>query len=292
MLEGTGSVFARCLGAAAATALVVPVTAAHPAAPRVENAAYAAPPAAPTCKPGQILDLANWKLQLPTGASEKPSEILPASLTKEVSRPFFHSRPDCEAVVFRAPVNGVTTKGSNYPRSELREMTRDGKQASWSSGSGAHLLSVIGAFTALPKGKPEVVGAQIHDAADDVSVFRLEGSKLWVTRGDNPHFKLVTDQYKLGTVFNAAFVVTRNTVGAYYNGRLVTSFPSTFSGAYFKAGAYTQANCKNSPCRPDNYGETTVYDVAVAHVADPAGGKAWDAGDTTTNVMVPSRPTG
>ncbi len=45
----------------------------------------------------------------------------------------------CDGVQFRAPVDGVTTSGSSYPRSELREMTDSGSsEASWSSTSGTH----------------------------------------------------------------------------------------------------------------------------------------------------------
>jgi hypothetical protein len=127
-------------------------------------------------------------------------------------------------------------------------------------------MRVVEAFTRLPSGKPHLVGAQIHDAADDVTVFRLEGSNLYVTDGDDPHYKLVTSSYTLGTPFEAAYVVSGGQVRAYYNGQLVATLAKNFSGAYFKAGAYTQANCSNSsPCSPANYGETVIYDLQVAH---------------------------
>lgn len=221
--------------------------------------------AAAGCGPGQVLDLSSWKLQLPIGASEKPAEIEPTNLGRATGSRFFESTPDCAGVVFRAPVNGVTTKGSKNPRSELREMSGGAAKAAWSAGSGVHWMAVTEAFTALPKGKPHLVGAQVHDDKDDVTVFRLEGANLYVTNGDDPHYKLVTDSYRLGTVFEAAFLVTQNMVGAYYNGQLVAVIERPFSGAYFKAGAYTQANCSNSPCSPDNYGETVIYSLDIGH---------------------------
>jgi hypothetical protein len=168
--------------------------------------------------------------------------------------------------MFRSAVDGVTTKGSSYPRSELREMGDGGSAAGWSSSSGTHTMTVTEAFTKLPDGKPQLVGAQIHDASDDVSVFRLEGSNLYVTDGDNPHFKLVTGDYALGTKFQARYVVSDGSVKAYYNGQLQATLAKSFSGAYFKAGAYTQANCeKVSPCDSGNYGETMIYDLRVSH---------------------------
>ena len=52
---------------------------------------------------------------------------------------------------------------------------------------------------------------------------------------------------------------------AYYNGQLQATLAKDFSDAYFKAGAYTQANCERAaPCTSDNYGETVIYQLAVA----------------------------
>ena len=219
-----------------------------------------------SCRPSDIIDLSRWKLTLPIGAQGSPKEVEPASLTSFISEPYFSPTSDCTAVQFRAPVNGVTTKGSKNPRSELREMAPDGSPASWSSSSGTHTMVLDEAFERLPEGRPALVGAQIHDDKDDITVFRLEGSNLYLTDGDNPHYKLITDSYQLGTRYQGAFEVSNNTVKAYYNGQLVASLPKTFSNAYFKAGAYTQANCSNaSSCDQNNYGETAIYGIKLSH---------------------------
>ena len=233
------------------------------AGPPVERTAYGRSGACSS--PGQLLDLSVWKLTLPTGSQGAPEEVNEQSLSDYGGSPWFRTTPDC-GVAFRAPVDGVTTKGSSYPRSELREMGAGDSAASWSADSGTHWLAVTEAFTSLPEGKPELVGAQIHDDSDDIAVFRLEGTRLYVTNGDDPHYQLVTDDYRLGTVFDAAFLVTGGMVGAYYNGRLVAQISRSFSHAYFKVGAYTQANCARvSPCDDGNYGETVVYSLAVGH---------------------------
>lgn len=219
--------------------------------------------------PGELLDLSRWKLTLPTGKPEKPDEVKQPALARFVHPEFFVAEPT-GGVRFRAPVTGVTTSGSGYPRCELREMGPDGSLAAWSSSSGAHSLTVVEAFTRLPTGKPHVVGAQIHDGDDDVTVFRLEGSKLYVTKGDDTHHALVTDVYTLGTRFEATFWVWKDQVKAYYNGRLVTTIPGKFSGAYFKVGCYTQANRSNArPAESSNCGETVVHSVQVLHTAVP-----------------------
>jgi Alginate lyase len=190
--------------------------------------------------PADVLDLTNWKMTLPTGSEGSPTEIKQPALDSFSSAPHFVVESD--AVQFRAAVNAVTTSGSSYPRSELREMTNNGADhASWSSTQGTHLLVVSEAFTKLPNTKPHVVGAQIHDADDDVTVFRLEGTSLYITNGNNTHHKLVTSNYVLGTRYEAKFVVSGGQVKAYYNGTLQTTISKNFTGGYFKAGGYTQA---------------------------------------------------
>ena len=109
-------------------------------------------------------------------------------------------------------------------RSVDREMTADGSdEAGWSPRTGTHPVVIREAVTAVPAEKPDVVAGQIHDGDHDVSVFRLEGNKLSVTKGDT-------------------------------------------SEGYFKAGAYTQANCGNSePCGDINYGEVVIHDIDLSH---------------------------
>jgi hypothetical protein len=217
--------------------------------------------------PADVLNLTNWKITLPTGPSESPTEVKQPALDSFTVDPWFKPTAACDAVQFRSPVNGVTTGGSSYPRSELREMANNGtSNASWSSTSGTHTLVVNEAFTTLPATKPHLVGAQIHDSSDDVTVFRLEGSSLYITNGDTTHHKLVTSNYVLGTRFEAKFVVSGGQIRAYYNGTLQTTISKSFSGGYFKAGAYTQANCSNSsPCSNSNYGQVLIYSVSVTH---------------------------
>ncbi|MFJ7239988.1 polysaccharide lyase family 7 protein [Streptomyces olivaceus] len=52
-----------------------------------------------------------------------------------------------------------------------------------------------------------------------------------------------------------------------------------FSGAYFKAGAYTQGNCDNSdPCDGDNYGQVKIYGLDVTHRDGDGGDDGSGAG--------------
>jgi hypothetical protein len=217
--------------------------------------------------PAEVLDLTDWKVTLPTGEDEKPTEITQPELAAFSAKPWFQADAACDAVRFRAAVNGVTTGGSSYPRAELREMTDNGEEkAAWSTTRGTHTLVVTEAFTALPADKPHLVGAQVHGGDDDVTVFRLEGSSLYITDGDDRHHHLVTDDYELGTEFEAKFVAEDGEIDVYYNGKRQTTISHEGDTNYFKAGAYTQANCDNSdPCTDKNYGEVRISSIEVTH---------------------------
>jgi len=226
---------------------------------------------AATCRyPAQALDLTNWKLQLPIAKdSDSIVEVKQPQLATYSKSPYFvtASSTCSSGVKFLAPVNGAHTSGSHYARTELREMTNNGRDnASWSSTIGTHTFTETIAFTALPKIKPDVVGAQIHNATEDISLLVLRGSKLYISDGDNTKAKLVTDNYKLGTKVDMKWVVSGGVTRAYINGSLQLTIDRAYDGAYFKAGAYPQASCDNSsPCSSTNYGSTTITKLTVSH---------------------------
>lgn len=229
-----------------------------------------APGGTPSCqRPAQVLDLRNWKITLPVDNPDKegvqPLEVTQPKLNSYVHEPWFVVAEGCQGVRFRAPVNGVTTPNSKNPRSELREMN-GASLAAWPATSGRHTMVIDQAITVLPKERPYLVAGQIHDSSDDVTVFRLEGTKLYLTKGDTTRHKLITDNYRLGTRFQAKFEVSDGEIRAYYNGALVDTIEADFSGGYFKAGAYTQAHCGNSsPCDDSNFGQVTIYNLTVDH---------------------------
>ena len=143
--------------------------------------------------PGDLIDLADWYLTLPTGKQGDPDTVENPELATFTNE-FFTLDDTGEAVVFSARGDGVTTKNSHYPRSELREMNGSEK-ASWSNTSGTHTLDVCEAITKVPAAKPEVVAAQIHDAGDDVLQIRLEGQKLMVQYDDGKSEQIIDPDY-------------------------------------------------------------------------------------------------
>ncbi len=223
--------------------------------------------------PANLLNLANWKITIPfdgPDADTYADEIKQPALATYSIDPYFKNNSTNTGVIFRAHTGGATTSGSNYPRSELREMTSNGStNASWSSGSGTHIMEIDQAITRLPDVKKHVVAGQIHDASDDVIVFRLENQKLFVDINgtDGP---TLTSSYVLGTRFKVKFVVSGNQTKCYYNDALAYTLNKSYSGAYFKAGVYTQSSCQpgRNPGPSEScsaYGEVVIYNLAVTH---------------------------
>ncbi|MDO8452289.1 MAG: polysaccharide lyase family 7 protein [bacterium] len=222
--------------------------------------------------PSQVLNLLNWKITLPLGSSRNPTEIRQPELATFKIDPWFIIMPEGNAVRFRAAVNGVTTRGSDYPRSELREMANNGNvNANWSSDISTHTMFLDQAITAVPKIKQQVVAGQIHDDNKDIIVIRLDYPILHI-RINGTNVRTLDSNYMLGKRFSVKFVVNENSTKVYYNDSIdsVYVLNSKYSGAYFKVGAYTQSNCsrEGNPllCKDDNYGEVVVYKVTTTHL--------------------------
>ena len=166
-------------------------------------------------------------------------------------------------MVFTANAGGVTTSGSSYPRSELREMV-GGKKADWSNETGTHVLDVRQAVTQVPQVKPHVVTAQIHDAEDDVVEVRLEGARLIAEYDDGDGEVTLDPAYRLGTPFDLRIVASQRRVRIAYNGVPAADLPLSGSGWYFKAGSYVQSNPGQGD-RPDAVGTVVIYALRATH---------------------------
>jgi len=240
--------------------------------------------------PSQILDLNCWKITLPINSAQ---EIFNPTLLDYTIDPWFKVIQDKNgwAIQFRANHGGSTTSGSSNPRSELREMMRNYRyqnsksEASWSNTNGTHTMWIKQKVTHLTYVKPHTVAGQIHDASNDVAVFRVEGlnggatgtggtigvldtlAKIWITDADNTHGYLVDSLYRLGTLFEVKFIAHDGVIEYEYNGKkLPYKKTKNVTGCFFKLGDYTQSNSGTAPTEVDSaYAEVYVYDYAITH---------------------------
>lgn len=219
--------------------------------------------------PADVLNLTDWKLTLPIAATEDtstPMEIEQPELSTYHIAPYFGLDATADRVRFLANAGGVTTSGSHYPRSELREMIDGGAaKASWTTTSGVHTMTITQAITHLPEAKPEVVAGQIHDAEDDVVMIRLEGSHLFV-EGGGDDLGTLTSNYVLGDEFTVRFVAANGVIEVFYEDLSIplVHVEREASGCYFKAGVYTQSN-EDRGDMPEAYGEVEIRDLVVTH---------------------------
>jgi hypothetical protein len=215
--------------------------------------------------PSKVLNLSNWYLTIPVKDSS-------TGWAQEVKQPALAGYQDPRyfsagggAVTFTAPVDGATTSGSKYPRSELRETTGDGGGlASWSTGSGVNMMQVTESIQHLPVAKPELVFAQIHGPSDDLIEAEIDENRLYINHNGVQYGQDLADNYVLGTKFTLEIVATSSYVNVYYNGvrDMHQDLPST--GDYFKAGCYTQSNTSHGDA-PSAYGQVNIYALAVSH---------------------------
>jgi hypothetical protein len=202
--------------------------------------------------------LAGWQLTLPVPGPKGDAQIVnPAA----VSPPWL-TTDAAGALVFWAPVRGVTTKNSEHARTELDNLE------TFAAGSGGRTLTASVTVTQLPTSVPEVIVGQIHGAADISSVpfvllYYANGTVRAVVKQEqsgqaHTDIPLLTD-VGLGTRFD--YTITDGgdgTVGvtATANGRTARGqapVPAAFSGATvrFQAGAYQQAPSSDSAPESD-----------------------------------------
>jgi hypothetical protein len=121
--------------------------------------------------PSLTFSLRHWKITLPTdrnGAfSGTAYEV--KSLIGYVNLNYFYTGSD-GAMVFKAPVEGATTSGSRYARSELREMNGP-ERAAWTIDQGGSMkatLKVDQVPTLFNGTKGRVVVGQVHGQEDEL----------------------------------------------------------------------------------------------------------------------------
>jgi hypothetical protein len=210
----------------------------------------------------------NWYITLPTGRQGSPDTVHQPEFATYSSR-YFELTEAHDGVVFRCWHGGVTTSGSSNPRSELREMVNGGAdKAAWSCTTGTHAQTVVGQVNRLTKVRPHLVLWQIHGADRDVTVFRVEGTNLWITNGNDPHGHLVTDSFRLGERYELKGEAANGQVHYWYNGQPIDyTVRATDTGCYFKAGAYAQTNPQSAPSESTTeYDEVVIYRVTVSHI--------------------------
>jgi hypothetical protein len=206
-------------------------------------------------KPSQILDLQAWKINLPAG-NEQVTQPALASYQGQAFRTI-------SAVQFTATCGGEPQPGSQYPRSELREMNPDGTAAAWSTTSGEHVMDLTQRVTHLPVVKPELICGQIHTETDYLIMIELDAHRLYV-RDQDAVAGVLDDAYQLGTFFDLQIRTAQGYLDVFYNGAHKVRRPLRAAGCYFKAGCYVQSSTSTGDL-PTAYGQVEISRLSVTH---------------------------
>lgn len=180
--------------------------------------------------------------------------------------------PSGTAVSLKAYVDGDTTSGSNYPRTEFRETNADGSLAAWAAAGGKHHLSATTICPHLPPNRPSAVFAQIHDDQSDSFQFRVDEGVLGVKVGGvwpaGNGGKLT--KYTYGDPLIWDLELDAGELSFYLSGQLVFQSPwfktLTKKVQYFKAGLYLQTGGKSQYTEPSGeYGLVTLAALSTTH---------------------------
>ena len=231
--------------------------------------------------PSGNFDLSNWKLTLPVDASGSMSgtAVEVKSLTGYENSKYFYTGSD-GAMVFYAPVEGATTSGSSYARSELREM-KGTEKAAWSLSTGGFMSATLEVDAAPNRdgaGGKIIVG-QIHGQDDELVRLYWENGKLYFANdragssNSEIKFYFVNAAGQQPSVsLDERFSYTINAKGSdlevtvFADGQIYKSVSKINSvwqsdTFYFKAGAYLGANETNG----SGYGQTSFYALNFNH---------------------------
>jgi hypothetical protein len=204
----------------------------------------------PNVAPGGNFDLSMWELEEPVGSPGASTTIPPSQLegASGYHDSYFFTNPTDGSMTFWDPENGVTSIGSTYPRSDLREMTDGGVPASWPT-AGTNSLSATLKATLIPDhvavGEIHLGGASTkpllelyYHGSGTIAIAIAEtrlGNVVEHTLGSVP----------LGTQWSYVLGLSGSTISVSIDGGVAQTFAMSprfrREGMYFRAGDYDQS---------------------------------------------------
>lgn len=190
------------------------------------------------------LTLSRWKLQLPINSS---GGLTGTSIEVKPARnypPYFSVFAD--RWEFMCPPVGATTGNSNYPRTELRELTSSGGNAAWSMNTTTqHTLAATLRVLEVPE---RMAIAQIHATVDEPLKIHVKSDlSVYVTdeytgRHDfpTPVSIVLGENFSYLVKANKVEMSVELTVGGVVHRLAYPTHPDWLTKThYFKAGIYT-----------------------------------------------------
>lgn len=255
--------------------------------------------------PSGNFSLKNWKLTLPTDVygNFTGTAVEIKSLAGYRHSQYFYTSSN-GAMVFTAPVEGATTSGSRFARSELREMNGTAK-AAWSlkqGGSMSATLEVDKVPTLFKGGGGKIVIGQIHGKDDELVRLYWEKNSVYFKNekagprntelsfdlrnaaGQKPNISL-NEKFSYTIAAKGDYLdVTVRADGQTYKSHTRINDVWDRDAFYFKAGAYLGVN----ETQARGIGQTSFYALSFKHSTSKAAAAAPGAtlkGTDTQNVL-------
>jgi hypothetical protein len=246
--------------------------------------------------PSGNFSLKNWKITLPVDASGRfaRTAIEVKQLGGYEDSNYFHTGPD-GAMVFRAPVEGATTGGSRYARTELREM-KGSERAAWKLAQGGTLSATLEVDEAptLYSGKSgRVVIGQVHGQDEELVRLYWENNTIYFkndqagpsnkelrfdlkdARGQKPNVSL-DERFSYSIKAKGDFLeVAVRADGKFYKSQTRINDVWNTDKFYFKAGVYLGVN----ETQGTGYGQTSFYALTYSHTLGAKGAAASPSSD-------------
>ncbi|MDD0841337.1 polysaccharide lyase family 7 protein [Pseudomonas sp. Gutcm_11s] len=219
--------------------------------------------------PGANYDLSHWKLTLP---DDDASEVDNAELRAGYASRYFHLA-DNGAMVFVAPAGAGSTKNSDYPRAELRELLDPSDDNRNWSGAGFHQLKASARVLRAPSTQKIIVG-QIH-GFDARPLIKLQWQKGKLRalikrhpKGSNEDISHIFATPVGNDLFSYSIEVRDGVLAVEVNGERIEHDFYQADPAwrdvtyYFKAGAYVQDDEEDGD---EDVGEVQFTQLNVRH---------------------------
>ena len=206
--------------------------------------------------PGAFMTLTNWKLQLPVSNGDGGVVEVSMPALRTYSSEYFRAVNVTGAggVVrqfarMSAPTNGARTSGSNYPRTELREMSGAAK-ANWPCLTTTKSLAFTAIIAEMPVQSPKVDIAQIHNNENGMVFLEYSAGVLQIKLNTKPNHIAKVAIVGVNQEFSVHLRLQAGKLSVDFNGAPKIrnlALPSTLNMCYLKAGAYVQST--ESPVR-------------------------------------------
>jgi hypothetical protein len=254
----------------------------------------------PNAAPSGNFALRNWKITLPTDASGNfaRTAVEVKNLSGYQNASYFYTGSD-GAMVFRAPVEGATTSGSRYARSELREM-KGSERAAWKLAQGGVMSATLEVDTAptLFSGKVgRVVIGQVHGQDKELVRLYWESNTIYFKNdqagGGNKELRFdlkdaagrksnvsLDERFSYSIKAKGDFLeVVVRADGTVYKSQTRINDVWDADKFYFKAGVYLGVN----ETQGTGHGQTSFYALTYKH---SFGSKAAAASSSSATTKV------